>query len=176
MTDSPSIIIRPEQPAFIDSIAAVHRAAFGRDAEADIYLKLRQAPDFDPKLSLMALYDGKVVGHIIFSPMTIDDVAGVKAFALGPVGVLPDYQGQQIGSALIYEGLEACRRAKSDAVFLLGHADYYPRFGFVPARAHGFQTTYDVPDENWLMLPLNREVVEGMSGVVHFAPEFDAAT
>jgi putative acetyltransferase len=176
LTDQPSIIIRPEQPAFIDTIAEIHRAAFGRDVEADVYLNLRESADFNAKLSLMALYDGNVVGHVVFSAMTIDGAAGVTAFALGPIGVLPDYQGQQIGAALIYEGLEVCRRAKIDVVFLLGHADYYPRFGFVPARERGFTCAYDVPDEAWMMYVLNSEALQGVSGMVYFAPAFDAAT
>jgi len=174
--NQPSIIIRPEQPAFVDAIADVHRQAFGRDAEADLYLQLRESEDFDAKLSLMALYDGKLVGHVIFSPMTVDGAEGVHAYALGPIGVQPDYQGQQVGAALMYEGLEVCRRAKIDVIFLLGHADYYPRFGFVPARAHGFECTYDVPDEAWMMHTLNADVLDGVSGMVHFAPEFDAVS
>jgi putative acetyltransferase len=140
-----------------------------------VYLRLRESADFNAKLSLMALVDGKMVGHVVFSSMTIDDVENVKAFALGPIGVLPDYQGQQVGSALIYEGLEACRRAKVDVIFLLGHADYYPRFGFVPAREGGFVCAYDVPDEVWMMHILNHEAVKGVGGLVHFAPAFDAA-
>jgi putative acetyltransferase len=176
LTDSPSVIIRPEQSVFVEQIAEIHRTAFGRDVEADLYLQLRELPDFNPKLSLMALYDGKVVGHVVFSAMTIEGVDGVQAFALGPIAVLPDYQGQQIGAALIYEGLEVCRRAKIDVIFLLGHADYYPRFGFVPARERGFTCAYDVPDEAWMMHVLNSEALEGISGMVHFAPEFDAAT
>ena len=175
MTDQPNIIIRPEQPAFIDAIAEVHRAAFERDEEAELVARLRESPDFNPKLSLMAFYEGKLMGHILFTSVSIDEVDGVSAFSLAPMGVLPDYQGQQIGSALVYEGLEACRRAKVDVVFVLGHPDYYPRFGFVPARERGFPCAYDVPDEAWMVQILNREVMDGVGGVVRFPPEFDAA-
>ena len=103
--------VRPEQPSDHAAIEAVNRQAFGQDAEAHLVTKLREADRHDPALSLVAVRDGEVVGHILFSQILIEtDGGNVAAMALAPMAVLPDYQGQRIGSALVRDGLEACRR------------------------------------------------------------------
>lgn len=171
----PIILIRPEQPALVPAIEAVQRAAFGRAAEAELIEKLRGSPQFDPKFSLMALYNGSVVGHALFFPVSMDGVA-LKLYALGPIGVLPDYQRQMIGSALIYEGLEVCRKAKVAAVFVVGDPAYYGRFGFVSAATYGITCEFDVPAGVFQAQELSSHVLAEVRGVVKYHPAFAEAT
>ncbi len=128
-------IIRPEGPGEHTAIAEVNRLVFGSDAEARLVAALRKADCFDSSLSLVAVHDGLVVGHILFSPIRIEtDDGNVPAMALAPMAVLPACQRHGIGSALVWQGLQACRRAVHSIVVVLGHADYYPRFGFRPSQ------------------------------------------
>lgn len=170
--NEPNILIRPEQPAFVESIAEVHRLAFGQDDEAEMVAAVCQSSHFDPKLSLMALYEGQVVGHVLFSPVTIAGHEELRALGLAPLGVLPDFQGQFIGSALVYEGLEVCRRKKIEAVFVLGHPEYYSRFGFAPASRWGIGNIYGV-DEPFMVLELASGALEGVRGVARYLPMFE---
>ncbi len=167
--------IRPEQPSDHAAIEAVNRQAFGQDAEAHLVAKLREADSHDPALSLVAVHDGEVVGHILFSPILIEtDGGNVAAMALAPMAVLPDYQRQGIGSALVREGLEACRRAGHRIVVVLGHADYYPRFGFKPANRHRLRSPFTVPDEAFMAMALVPGGLDDISGVVRYPAAFDA--
>ena len=128
------IVIRSEQLADHAAIANVNREAFGQEGEPRLVAALRDAEGFDPQLSLVALHDDAVVGHILFSPIEIvRDGGDVPAVALAPMAVLLEFQKQGIGSALVRAGLKACGRAGYRMVVVLGHADYYPRFGFTPA-------------------------------------------
>ncbi|HLA44589.1 MAG TPA: N-acetyltransferase [Aggregatilineales bacterium] len=171
--NSPIILIRPEQPTFYERISEIHRIAFGGEVEPGIVEKLRAASDFDPKLSLMALYDGQVVGHAVFSPATIVGHENLKGMGLGPVGVLPEYQNQGIGSALCYEGLEVCRKSGIDYVVVLGHPTYYPRFGFVIASTKGLNNPFKAPDEAFMVIELKPGALDSVSGDVRFHPAFD---
>ncbi len=166
-------VIRREQPADSAAVAEVNRLAFGQDNEAQLVAELRKAEDFDPTLSLVAVCDGEVVGHILFSAICIESQRGeVRALALAPMAVLPDYQRQGIGSALVREGLEACRRAGHRIVVVLGHAEYYPRFGFTPASGYGVKAPFSVPDEAFMLLSLASGGLDGISGVVCYPAAF----
>jgi putative acetyltransferase len=94
------------------------------------------------------------------------------AICLAPISVLPEYQRQGIGAQLIRSGLELCRRLGHEMVVLVGHPDYYPRFGFVPAKALGIECEFDVPDEAWMILELKQGALAGRTGRVKFQPEF----
>ena len=125
-------------------------------------------------LSLVAIEDREVVGHIAFSPVRIDSTAGTKkAIGLGPLGVLPAYQNRGIGSELVRAGLAELKKAGHDVVVVLGHPDYYPRFGFVPAAHHGVRWEHDAPSEAFMVKELNTGVLQGELGVARFRPEFD---
>ncbi|MFP4322736.1 MAG: GNAT family N-acetyltransferase [Anaerolineales bacterium] len=173
--NSPKILVRPEQNAQLDAIHAVQRAAFGRDTEADLIRNLRQTPQFNPRLSLMALYNGAVVGHGLFYPVKLEAHDDVLAYGLGPIGVAPDYWGQFIGSALIYEGLEVCRRQKIDLVFVLGNPEYYTRFGFSLARDYGLHTPYDPDGHHFMVQAITRGVLDDIGGAVVYHSAFDEA-
>ena len=125
------IAIRPEEPRDIEAVRRVNQLAFGRDAEARIVDALRDAGKVT--LSLVADDDGDVVGHVLFSPITLQPAPpSFKALALGPLAVLPERQGQGIGSRLVRLGVAQCLRDGADAIFLEGSLAYYSRFGFEP--------------------------------------------
>lgn len=164
--------IRQETAADFSAIYSVNERAFDRLDEADLVDKLRAGNKIT--LSLVAEENGRIVGHILFSPMTIETGNGsYPAVGLGPVAVLPEMQRQGIGARLIKAGLEMCREKGETAVIVLGHSEYYPRFGFVPASQFGIHSTYDVPNEVFMALELQEGALNGRAGVAHYQPEFD---
>jgi putative acetyltransferase len=166
------LFIRREQPEDIAAIHELHKVAFGRPAEADLVDALRARSK--ATLSLVAVEDDRIVGHILFSPVTIDSAARTfSAVGLAPMAVLPERQRRGIGSQLVSAGLLECRNAGYDCVVVLGHPTYYPRFGFVPASRYGLRSEYEVPDEAFMALAWHAGVLEDRGGVVRYQPEFD---
>ncbi len=167
-------IIRPEQPGDHAAIDEVNRLAFEGETEARLVAAIRTADGFDPSLSLVAVRDGQLVGHIMFSAIHVEtDQANVPAAALAPMAVVPVHQRRGIGSELVREGLEACRRAGHRIAVVVGHADYYPRFGFIPAGRHGLRPPFPVPDEAFMALALTSCSLNGIRGVVRYPAAFD---
>jgi putative acetyltransferase len=163
--------IRPEQARDIEAIREVNRQAFGRPAEAELVDALRA--ENDVTLSLVAVEEGQVVGHILFTPVEL--VEGEERFpavGLGPMAVLPAYQQQGIGSRLIEAGLEALREQGQSLVFVLGHSDYYPRFGFRPTRPYRIRCEFDVPDDVFMVVTLRDGALSGRRGTVVYRPAF----
>ncbi|MFH1639447.1 MAG: N-acetyltransferase [Chloroflexota bacterium] len=166
--------IRLETPEDIDTIRHVNEAAFGQKTEAELVEKLRSRGGL--MLSLVALRDSEVAGHIVFSPVRVEaEHASFEAIALAPMAVLPAYQRQGIGTQLVLSGLKECRRLMHEIVVVLGHPAYYPRFGFVPAKPRGIDCEFEVPDEAWMMLELQQGTLAGRRGTVIFPPEFHEA-
>lgn len=165
--------IRPDAPSDHARVARLHRLAFGQPAEADLVDRLRAAGR--ASVSLVAEEERGVVGHILFSPVTLDPPPDPVPCWLGlaPLAVLPERQRGGIGAALVRAGLEAARRAGATAVVVLGHPGYYPRFGFAPASRVGLRCVYDAPDEAFMALALMPGGFEGRSGLVRYAAEFD---
>ena len=171
------VTIRPEKTEDYASVFEVNRLAFSREDEARLVETLRRADDFIPELSLVAAKDGQIVGHILFSPITIQTEGEyAPALSLAPVAVRPEFQRRGIGSALVRRGLDECLRLGHGIVILIGHPEYYPRFGFSPARAKGLETTYPVSDEAFMALELVPGALEGIEGAVIYPPAFDEAT
>ena len=167
-----TVSVRPERPEDEPDIYHVNREAFGRDEEAGLVDAVRRAGA--AILSLVADRDGQVVGHILFSPVTIEgEEETYPAVGLGPMAVLPDYQGQGIGSQLVEAGLAACHEISYGIVIVLGHPDYYPRFGFRPATLHGIRWEHDVPDEVFMVVELRKGALAGVSGIVSYHPAFE---
>ena len=163
--------IREEQPQDKKAISEVHIRAFGQTQEADIVEKLRQ--NCDELLSLVALKQNQVVGHILFSPVKIkSEDRTIWGMALAPMAVLPEYQRQGIGSELIQTGIIRLKRKGCPFVIVLGHAEYYPRFGFKPASGYGIRSEWDVPDDAFMILVLNESEIRGSAGVARYRPEF----
>jgi predicted N-acetyltransferase YhbS len=174
------ITIRPETPTDYDRVFEITEAAF-RDlpisdhTEQHLVNRLRTSTAFIPELSLVAELDGEVVGHILFTRAAIVGVDRTWAsLTLAPVSVAPDHQRQGIGSQLIRAGLQIARELGYGNVNLVGHADYYPRFGFVRASRYNVRCAFDVPDEASMLLELTPGALDGVSGVVQYAPEFGA--
>lgn len=166
-------MIRPEAAEDAAAVRLVNEQAFARPHEADLVAALRA--NATPIISLVAELDGVVVGHILFSPVSVTAENGsFGALGLGPMAVLPAYQGQGIGSALARAGLAACRDIGQDIVVVLGHPGFYPRFGFAPARARGLYSEYDVPDDVFMVVELREGALAGRGGLVRYRPEFSA--
>jgi putative acetyltransferase len=169
------ISIRLECPEDIAAIRVVNEAAFEESAEADIVDVLRDAcPDI---LSLVAESDGEIVGHILFSPVTIEDgPQSMQGMGLAPMAVTPNHQRQGIGSKLVEAGLEILREQGRPFVIVLGHPEFYPRFGFVPASRQGLRSQWEsVPDAAFMVVVLDEASMVGVTGVARYRDEFDAA-
>jgi putative acetyltransferase len=164
--------IRPEGQADIPLIRRINQRAFNRDAEADLVEALRNAGAVS--LSLVAEMEGQLVGHILYSPA---DIAGKwHGVALGPMAVLPEIQYRGIGTALVNQGNGLLRTWGCPFVIVLGHPMYYPRFGFHPASRSRVTCKWNVPDEAFMLLVLDKTAMRGASGRAHYHPEFDTVT
>jgi putative acetyltransferase len=168
-------IIRKEQSGDTKQIRIVNNRAFGRTEEADLVDKLRQS--CANRISLVAVSNDQIVGHILFTPVTIQAKERIiTGMGLAPMAVLPESQYQGIGSQLVKAGLEVAEKAKYPFVIVLGHPTYYPRFGFVPASRYKIGCEYEnIPDEAFMILVLSQETLDGVSGVAKYRPEFAAA-
>jgi len=166
------ILIRSEQPEDIAAIRHVNEQAFPSASEADLVDRLREHDKV--RLSLVGVADAQVVGHILFSPVSIESAGeSLAAVGLAPMAVLPEWQNRGVGSRLVQASLDECRRQGHSAVIVLGHADYYPRFGFVPASRFGSRTEYDVADEVFMAIELEAGALDGRSGLARYQPEFN---
>lgn len=163
-------LIRPERPDDIGSIRAVNIAAFDTDTEADLVDALREGAA--PVVSLVAERGDAIVGHILFSPVTLTGRADLTMMGLAPMAVVPAEQRRGIGAALIRAGLASCKPLGAVAVVVLGHAAYYPRFGFAPAFCFGLRCEYDVPVDAFMALELEAGVLTGATGTVRYHPLF----
>lgn len=156
-----------------DPVRRLLTAAFGRSAEAALVDALRESDAFIPQLCLVAEQSSNIIGHILFSHITLEADPDVQVLALSPVAVYPAFQGRGVGSALIREGLTRADARGEPLVVVLDHPEYYPRFGFVTASSMGIQPPWDVPDEAFMAKPLST-YREDMRGVVRYPPEFDS--
>ncbi len=164
------MLIRTEQVMDVPKIHAINRAAFDSAAEAEIVDVLRSGAE--NVLSLVAEEDGEVVGHIMFSTVQLAGAPDVRAMALAPMAVAPERQRVGIGSGLVRAGLEECQRLGVDAVFVVGHPTYYPRFGFKSASSVGFVCEFEVPEDAFMVTELVAGILDGKTATVHFHPAF----
>lgn len=166
-----ALSIRDERPGDEAAIFAVNEAAFKQPAEARLVDALRAAGAH--VVSLVAEVDGEVVGHILFSEVTLDPPRGVvDMVGLAPVAVRPGLQGGGIGGALIEEGLRRCGKLGYGAAVLLGHPSYYPRFGFLPAHRFGLRCEFPPPPEAFMAIELAPGGLEGEPAMVRYHPAF----
>jgi putative acetyltransferase len=164
------VIIRPEEETDHAAVHAVNRAAFETAVEADLVDALRTRAQ--PLVSLVAEQDGEVVGHILFSPVSLVRHAGLRLAGLAPMAVTPAHQRKGIGSALLRAGLDQCRQEGFVALVVLGHPQYYPRFGFAPAARFGIRSEYDVPDDVFMVLELEPGALAGKAGLIKYHDAF----
>lgn len=166
-----SVLIRPETVADVTAIGEVNRLAFGQGGEARLVEELR-AGGF-VRVSLVAELHGRVVGHILFSELSIDsDAQSVSALSLAPMAVLPDFQRQGIGQRLVKRGLEVCRDQGHRIVIVLGHPEFYPRFGFSAKLAAQFTSPFS--GDAFMALELVPGSLQGIEGQVCYPPPFGA--
>jgi len=167
-----NIITRPEAPtdADADAVREVVRLAFGQDDEAKLVDDLRAGG-----YSRVAEVEGRVVGHVMFSHLPIITSSGVVAsLSLAPLAVRPEYQRRGVGSELMRRGLEACRAAGHRIVVVLGHPEYYPRFGFRAELAVPLKSPFAGP--SWMALELAPGALTGIEGRVEYPPPFGVWT
>ncbi|HEY4761134.1 MAG TPA: N-acetyltransferase [Thermoguttaceae bacterium] len=165
-------IFRKENEKDISAIHSLIKAAFGQKNEADLVDALRKAGALT--LSAVAVQNCEIVGHIAFSPVTIESSdKSFDALRLAPMAVRPDCQRQGIGTGLIRWSLDECRRMGHGVVIVLGHPEYYSRFGFTSAAARGIQCPFTVPSEAFMMIELLPDALGGHSGTIKYRPGFD---
>jgi putative acetyltransferase len=169
------ISIRPEEPKDYAAVHTINLAAFDGGLEAGLVDALRAA--CADSLSLVAEDEEGVVGHILFSPVVIESPERrVEGMGLGPMAVIPGRQRTGIGSALVRRGLEQLRDRSCPFVVVLGHPEYYPRFGFERASRYGLVSQWEgVPDEAFMVRVFANGVVPDGGGVARYRDEFDAA-
>ena len=167
--------IRKEQLSDIEKIWQVNSEAFETDAEADLVNALRNSGCIF--ISLVAEIQNKIVGHILFTPVNLTDDKNnknkLKIMGLAPMAVLSQHQNKKIGSKLVKAGLEQCKSLNYDAVVVLGHTNYYPKFGFVPSVRFDIKSEYDVPDEVFMILELVPECLKNHAGVIKYHEVFN---
>lgn len=165
--------IKQAETADLGDVLAVEKEAFGQ-AEgpeiADLVAGLLDDPSARPRLSLLAIQDGRAVGHILFTRVRIAaPQASVSAAILAPLAVRPEAQSQGVGGRLIKDGLERLAASGTDLVFVLGHPGYYPRHGFRTAGALGFEAPYPIPEKDadaWMVQELNPGLIGRIKGKI----------
>jgi putative acetyltransferase len=166
------ITIRGERQEDLSAIRRINELAFGGTEEADLVDQLRIRNKL--LVSLVAEDGGQLLGHIAFSRLTLGTQQSRCAGAgLGPMAVTPGRQREGIGSLLVRDGLDQCRQIGVQWVVVVGHPSYYPRFGFVPASRFEIRCAYEVPDEAFMAMELRAGALRGVTGTVHYEPEFD---
>ena len=167
------MIIRDEQPADVEQIWQLNSAVFETEAEASLVNELRKSGC--AFVSFVAEDDGEIVGHILFTPV---ELAGsdkqLKLMGLAPMAVKSQQQKKGIGSKLVKAGIERCRTIGCDAVVVLGHPGYYPKFGFVPSVNYSIKSEYEVPDDVFMILELVSDSLKGHKGIIKYHQAFNS--
>ena len=165
--------IKLESTDDIEAIEKINLEAFNGHDEGMIVSRLRSSGDL--VLSLVASIDGKLVGHIAFSKMTLNNSSDNNSFVgLGPMAVTKDCQRSGIGSALVREGIKLLSDRGIKGVFVLGHPEYYPKFGFKPSQStFGISSKYEVPDNVFMALEIEHGVFNNLNGVINYSSAFD---
>lgn len=172
--------IRQEQKNDYQETEAVIKTAFESAEESDqnehnLVSKIRKSDAFIPELSLVAVDkgDNQVLGHIILSRIFINsDSKKVESLALAPVSVLPEYQNNGIGKELIKESLDKAKQLEFKSVVVLGHPDYYPKFGFKKASLWQIKAPFEVPDEALMVVELREHSLDNVSGTIEYSDAF----
>ena len=160
------MLIRAEEQRDWAAVHAVNICVFETPAEADLVDALREQAE--PLVSLIAEDNGAIVGHIMFSPVSLSGHAALKIMGLAPMAVAPGHQRKGIGSSLVRAGLEQCRQLGFGAVVVLGHPTYYPRFGFSSSTRFGIGCEYEVPEEVFMVVELEAGFLRDASGRVKY--------
>lgn len=172
------VIVRQETSQDIPSIFKVIKEAFKsaetpNPDEPQLVERLRKSNAFIPELSLVAIIDNQIVGHILLTKIKVNNNEQVfDSLALAPVSVLPQYKNRGIGGQLITKSHSSARQLGYHSIILLGHHNYYPRFGYKLAKAFGFKLPFDVPDENCMAIELIKDGLKEVNGTVEYPSAF----
>ncbi|MER0466053.1 N-acetyltransferase [Bacillus cabrialesii subsp. cabrialesii] len=172
--------IRQERTHEYDTTEDIVKRAFLNEPYSDkkehfLVNRIRKSDAFIPELSLVAVNAKDIVGHVLLSKIKIvDGDNAVDSLALAPVSVAPEYQRKGIGSQLIHVALKKAKELGYRSVIVLGHQDYYPKFGFKPASLWNIKAPFEVPDEAFMALELSKDSLENVKGVVHYSKAFSA--
>lgn len=158
--------VRPEKRMDIPAIYELNVSAFDSSAEANLVNALRS--EENDYISLVAENEKEIIGHIMFTPVLLEDYASARIMALAPMAVIEDFRGQGVGSKLIYSGIEACGEQKAGAIVVLGHPNYYPKFGFRAASRFELSSEYDVPEEVFMAMEIIPNYLAEKSGVIKY--------
>ncbi len=165
--------IRIEKTTDIQQIWQINTEAFERKGEADLINTLRESDT--PYISLIYEENNKFLGHIFFTPVELaGDTSGLDIMGLGPMAVVPEMQYKGIGSLLVKAGIEQCRDNGYDAIIVLGHAAFYPKFGFVPSVNYGIKSEFDVPEDVFMVLELKKNILKGKQGIIKYHEAFSS--
>lgn len=175
-----NITVRKERPEDYSTTEQVVKSAFANQEfsdqkEHELVSRIRKSDAFIPALSLVAIQEEtqEIVGHILFSKINICNVnQSVASLALAPVSVSPDYQSKGIGKQLILEALQKAKELGYQSVVVLGHPQYYPKFGFQKASQWGIKAPFEVPDEVFMAMELQENALAHVSGVVEYSSAF----
>jgi putative acetyltransferase len=164
------MLIRAETKDDRDAVYAINLSAFETSSEAKLVDALREQAQ--PIVSLVSEEKSELVGHIMFSPVSLSGHPDVRMMGLAPMAVIPEHQNTGIGSALVQAGLDQCRKLGVTAVVVLGHPKYYPRFGFSPSSLFGIDSEYEVPEEVFMAMELQAGSLSGITGRVKYHAAF----
>lgn len=168
-----NIVVRQESPTDFPSVYSVNTAAFKRSEEAQLVDRLRSSNSFIPELSLVAVIDKDIVGYILFTQVSIiGKNSSDQSLALAPISVHPKWQQKGVGTTLIRNGLDVARNLDYKSVIVLGHADYYHRFGFRPTNKWGIKPPFKVSEALFMGLELIENAFANLEGTVIYSKEF----
>lgn len=173
-----NFIIRQERKEDYRDTEEVVRRAFENETYSDqsehtLVAKLRKSEVFVPDLSLVAVYEDKIIGHILLSKIWIDtEDKKVESLALAPISVLPEYQNKGVGRKLIQQALTIAEKLDFESVIVMGHEAYYPKFGFKKASHWGIQAPFEIPDELLMAIELKDNSLDHVSGVIQYSNAF----
>lgn len=172
------LILRQENAQDYEAVfqlveAAFKEMPFSDGTEQHLVNRLRLSDAFIPELSIVAEQDGQIVGHILLSKIEIqNDEKVFPALSLAPVSVLPAFHNRGIGSQLIHKAHDIARSLGHELVLLIGHASYYPRFGYEIASKYNIRFPFDIADEHCMVCSLTTNGLEGVQGMVEYPKAF----
>ena len=174
-----NISVRQEESSDFEEVFKIIKEAFKNEPFSDftehfLVERLRKSKDFVPELSIVAILENEIIGHILLTKVKINNIEeSFHSLALAPVSVKPSFQNKGVGGQLILQAHAKAIELGYKSIILLGHEDYYPRFGYQKSSVFGIKLPYDVPDENCMAVELVENGLAGVNGLVEYPKEFN---